>query len=139
MTEEASPDDLGKRSAVADDGDPGTGGGAEAAEAQLGEGEGGGNEGSATADMGGGAVGEPIWHDADYIGGKSARCKYCTSNITTSHEHRAGCICYLLLLLSFIDNVLTAQLLFPTGCERCLIRTFMCTADGPIRLFPWCC
>merc|ERR1719384_76996 len=69
MTEEASPDDLGKRSAVADDGDPGTGGGAEAAEAQLGEGEGGGNEGSATADMGGGAVGEPIWHDADYIGG----------------------------------------------------------------------
>ena len=78
MTEDVVPDDLGKRSAVAEHGDAAME--EEAAEARVGGGGGGGgegrggNEGSATADMGGGAVGEPIWRDGDYIGGKFAMC-----------------------------------------------------------------
>ena len=57
MTEDVAPDDLGKRSAVAGNGDNGAGEGM--ADKHV--------EGS---DMGGGAVGERIWRDGDYIGGK---------------------------------------------------------------------
>ena len=58
MTEDVAPDDLGKRSAAAGNGDAGAG-----AEGMADKHVGG-------SDMGGGAVVEPIWRDGDYIGGK---------------------------------------------------------------------
>ena len=68
MTEAVAPDDLGKRSAAAENGDAAAGADEGTAEAHLGGDEGGAGGGHA-ADMGGGAVGEPIWRDGDYIGG----------------------------------------------------------------------
>ena len=80
MTEDVAPDDLGKRSAVAENGDAGAEEGAAEAPVEAGGGGGGGNE----ADMGGGAVGEPIWRDGDYIGGKFAI--FCHRKIHPVHD-----------------------------------------------------